>query len=364
MPVPMMSCPNFPYPSGTHLFPSHEYVESYLVNYAHHYDLLPYIQFNHQVLNASWLGTPEAGHWNITFLDHRNETQCNTFEHLIVATGNNHTPREPSWPGQKEWLAETAGGNSTRREIIHSAWYRHPEKYNDKSILIVGDSASGRDIAQQTAPLVSKVRTFRVYAEPTLMVPKSFMSIRTNHDNQFPPLPSNVIRKPVISHFTRDSIVFADKTEINVDSVILATGYQVRKPFLDAGHILATDPTANPNNTKTRALACNTHYIFPLHRHIFSLSPMYPTTALAFVGLPVAIANCPANTAQSIFIAHMIRDPGLLPSRKQMHDELELQEQESRNLGVDPYVQGHRMPNANRSNDYQDELLDYLKVKV
>ncbi|KAF8352000.1 hypothetical protein F5887DRAFT_9526 [Amanita rubescens] len=207
----------------------------------------PTFNLTTKVLNASWLGTPEAGHWNITFLDHRNETQYNTFEHLIVATGNNHIPREPSWPGQKEWLAETAGRNSTRREIIHSAWYRNPEKYNDKSILIVGDSASGRDIAQQTAPLVSK----------------SFMSIRTNHDDQFAPLPPKVIRKPVISHFTRDSIVFADKTEINVDSVILATGYQVRKPFLDAGHILATDPTANSNNTDTQVLVCNTHLHFP-----------------------------------------------------------------------------------------------------
>ena len=196
------------------------------------------------------------------------------------------------------------------------------------------------------------------------MVLKSFISVRTNHDVGFDPIPPNVIRKPVISHFTSDSIVFVDKTEIDVDSVILATGYQVQKPFLDAGHILVTDPTANSNNTKTQVLACNTHYIFPLHRHIFSLSSMYPTTALAFVGLPVFIANCPSNTAQSIFIAHMIRDPDLLPSRKQMHHELELQEQESRDLGVDPYVQGHRMPDVNKSNDYQDGLLHYLKVKV
>jgi cation diffusion facilitator CzcD-associated flavoprotein CzcO len=135
-------------------------VESYLVSYAHRYDLLPYIRFNHKVLNASWLGTPEAGLWNVTFSDHRNETHYDTFEHLIVATGNNHFPREPSWPGQDEWLAKTAGGNGTQREIIHSAWYRHPEKYTNKSILIVGDSPSGRAVATETASLVSKARTF------------------------------------------------------------------------------------------------------------------------------------------------------------------------------------------------------------
>ena len=196
------------------------------------------------------------------------------------------------------------------------------------------------------------------------MLPKSFISIRTNHDDTFGPLPPSVIRKPVISHFTRDSIVFVDKTEIDVDSVILATGYQLRKPFLDAGHALVTDPTAISNNTKTQVLVSNTHYIFPLYRHIFSLSSMYPTTALAFVGLPVFIPKFPSGIAQSIFIAYVIRNSSLLPSRQQMLHELELQERESRSHGVDPYASGHKMFSIKQSNDYQDELLDYLKVKV
>ena len=199
----------------------------------------------------------------------------------------------------------------------------------------------------------------------TLVVPKIFISIRTNHDAVTDPLPPNVIRKPVISHFTRDSIVFVDKTEIDVDSIILATGYQLRKPFLDAGHVLVTDPTAN-KNTKSQVLVSNTHYIFPLYRHIFSLSPMYPPTALAFVGLQfsIFISNCASDIAQSIFIAYMVRDPSLLPSRQQMLSELELQEEESRQHGVDPYVAGHSLFSKNQSSDYQDELLDYLKVKV
>ena len=196
MAVPQMTYPNIPYPAGTHLFASHEYVESYLVSYAHRHDLLPHIRFNHKVDNASWLGTPKGGLWNITFSDHQNETNYNTFEHLIVATGNNHIPREPSWPGQDEWLAK----NATQREIIHSAWYRHPEKYTNKSILIVENSASGRDVAAATVPLAFKMRKFRAYACAGLILLflKSFISIRTDRDGSLPP---NVIRKPVISRF-------------------------------------------------------------------------------------------------------------------------------------------------------------------
>ena len=160
IPVPSMSYPNFPYPDGTHLFPSHEYVKSYLDGYARRHNLLPYIRFSHKVLNASWLGTPEAGLWNVTYSDLQDETRRDTFDHLIVASGNYRIPQEPSWPGQEEWLTN---GNGTQREIVHSTWYRHPEKYSNKSILIVGDSASGRDIARETAALVSKVRSFRIY---------------------------------------------------------------------------------------------------------------------------------------------------------------------------------------------------------
>ena len=197
------------------------------------------------------------------------------------------------------------------------------------------------------------------------MVLKSFISIRTSHDGFIDPLPPNIIRKPVISHFTQDSIVFVDQTEIDVDSVILATGYQVRKPFLDAGRALVTDPTAS-DYTKIQALVNNTHYIFPLYRHIFSLSPMYPTTALAFVGLPdgIFVPTCASVIAQSIFITYIIRDPSLQPSRQQMLSELELQEQDLKRRGIDPYVTGHWVFSEKECSDYQDDLLDYLKAKV
>ncbi|KAK2460844.1 hypothetical protein APHAL10511_007314 [Amanita phalloides] len=347
IPVPSMTYPNFPYPVGTHLFPSHEHVESYLVSYAHHYGLLRYIRFNHRVLNASWSGTPEAGIWNITFLDCQNEIRSDVFEHLVDATGNNRTPQIPSWPGQDEWLADGASKHGRKREIIHSAWYRRPETYANKSILIVGDSASGRDVTTQTAPVVSKV----------------YVSTRNTHqkikDIALGHLPPNAIRKPEISHFTRDSIVFIDDTEIaDVDSIILATGYQLRKPFLEAGHALAIDSKANSNNTK-ETLVCNTRYIYPLYKHIFSLSPMYPTTALSFVGLPIGPASFHSDVAQSIFIAYNIRE-SRLPTRQTMLHELEQQEQALKAEEIDPYTVGHRVP---RGSDYQDGLVDYLKQK-
>ncbi|KAF8635656.1 hypothetical protein AX15_000287 [Amanita polypyramis BW_CC] len=345
-PVPLMTYPGFPFPAGTYLYPSHEFMESYLVRYAHHYDLSPYIRLNHQILSSSWSGNTERGVWNITFLNHQNETHHSNFDHLIIATGNNHFPRIQTWPGQDKWLAGANSTSDSKREITHSAWYRHPADYKNKSILVVGSSSSGQDLAAQIAPLASKV----------------YISVRSDHSSTHP-LPPTVIPKPVISHFTQQSIVFVDNTEIDVDLVLLATGYEIRKPFLDAGNVLVTDPEARPNKTYGQTLVTNTYYIFPLYRHIFSLSPMYPTTALSFVGLPINIANCPSDIAQSLFVAHSIRDPNILPSRDQMLHDLATQEQRLKEKGLDPNTKGHTMSDRKRANDYQDELVEYLKEK-
>jgi hypothetical protein len=133
-----------------------------------------------------------------------------------------------------------------------------------------------------------------------------------------------VTAKPPISHFTNDSVVFIDGTSLaDVDTLILATGYQFLVPFLsripsDSGissPALVTSPSTTANSTTTSALTTNARYIFPLYEHIFSLSPAFPPTALAFVGLPVLIANCPSDRAQALFISHALADASVLPPR-------------------------------------------------
>ena len=132
---------------------------------------------------------------------------------------------------------------------------------------------------------------------------------------------ANVTLVPRISHFTSTSVVLVDGSSLNnIDSVILATGYETLVPFLSQP---TSDPSASLglldsrhtklNSTTATTLVTNHRYIFPLWEHLFSLSPQYPTTALSFVGLPVLIANCPSDIAQSLVIAHAIADPPTHP---------------------------------------------------
>jgi putative flavoprotein involved in K+ transport len=57
--------------------------------------------------------------------------------HVVVATGYNHTPVMPAWPG-----ADSFAG-----ELIHGQDYRNPEPYRGRDVLVVGSGNTGAEIA-------------------------------------------------------------------------------------------------------------------------------------------------------------------------------------------------------------------------
>ncbi|KAJ3514233.1 hypothetical protein NLJ89_g2488 [Agrocybe chaxingu] len=340
-PVPFMTYPGFPFTEGTPLFPSHEYVQTYHARYADELNLRGHIRFHHRLEKAAWEGPSKEGFWNLTISDRKKGVvQTKTHDHLVIASGNNHIPHIPTWEGQDEWLANSPPGGLKRR-LIHSIYYREPEEFTGQSVLIVGNGASGRDASTQLEGLAREV----------------FISIR--HEDQ------RVVGqiKPEIHHFSATGVVFVDGTFVNPDVVLLATGYEHRKPFLEETGLLQIDRSARDNSSSTNGLVSNTRYIFPLHQHILSLSPEYPTNALAFVGLPSAIPNCASDLAQSLFATYAIAHPEILPSRSEMLAELARHEDEVRSLGYDPYTVGHRMLTFDMSSGYQDDLVDFLKKK-
>lgn len=174
---------------------------------------------------------------------------------------------------------------------------------------------------------------------------------------------SNIIIKPEISHFTDDAIIFIDGTSASdVDTILLGTGYELRLPFLAQGHAVRVDPEAQSNETYTQGLVTNLRYVFPLDKHIMSLCPHYPTNALAFIGLPIYVSNCPSDIAQSLYAVHSIVNSSLLPPRNELLRQLAAEEDRLRSLGYDPYHVGHRILPVNGSAwDYQDELVGFLK---
>ncbi|GHH03076.1 flavin-containing monooxygenase [Streptomyces rubradiris] len=60
---------------------------------------------------------------------------------VVVATGFNHTPRLPDWPGSTEYAGE----------LLHAARYRDATPYRGRDVLVVGVGNTGAEIAVDLA---------------------------------------------------------------------------------------------------------------------------------------------------------------------------------------------------------------------
>ena len=211
---------------------------------------------------------------------------------------------------------------------------------------------------------------------------------------------------PAIRNFTHDAAVFEDGTELaHIDTVILATGYEYRVPFLTVGGHLdvvalqrhgtaeygSHNGTANEyvgeierEDTDELRLRTNLRYIWPLFRHVLSLDAAYPLGALYIVGAPIFTSSAFCTTAQALFVSHTLADLSLLNPQEDIRAstcdagddlsrvaslspraallaDLHAQEAELRAGGLDPAVVGHRL--LETAGVYQDALIRYLQVR-
>ncbi|KAF8269764.1 hypothetical protein EI94DRAFT_1573076 [Lactarius quietus] len=335
-PHPIMTIPHFPFPLGTVLFPNHAFAFQYYKSIISHWNLSSYTRLRHEVLAADWHGDNISGHWQLTTLDHaHNHIAYARFDHLIVATGRYHYPYEPRFQGQQVWEASVPG-----RKMLHSIFYREPEMYRSRNVLIVGGAASGRDIAQQVVGFANS----------------TYVSIRSNSLlPDLPPFPyiPGVERVGTISHFTPQAPVFEDGTSLpHIDTVLLATGYDLRFPFLSSiRNTSVSTPLPDPDDCD--GLTTNGRYLRPLFRHVFSLAPTHAPHALAFIGLPPSMCDF----AQALLVAHTFVDPSLLPPTSALLADLRAQEATLDN----PARVGHRIVQPGGNPAYQDALVAILQ---
>lgn len=60
---------------------------------------------------------------------------------VVVATGFNHSPQLPDWPGLQDFTGE----------LLHASRYRSPDRFRGKSVLVVGTGNTGAEIAADLA---------------------------------------------------------------------------------------------------------------------------------------------------------------------------------------------------------------------
>jgi cation diffusion facilitator CzcD-associated flavoprotein CzcO len=125
---PFSHLPNRHYPQGTAMFPTRDDVVAHLERHAHESGIE--LRLGTDVTRIDRQGTG----WRLV-----TSTGDIDARQVVVANGNQHTPRIPEWPG------EFTG------EVLHSSAYRNPGSYQAKSVLVVGSGSSGMEIAHDLA---------------------------------------------------------------------------------------------------------------------------------------------------------------------------------------------------------------------
>ena len=322
--------------------------------YARAFDLVKHIQFDTEVEKIEFvpitqeekpdLGTQGCPNWNIVAQDIVTGTVKShlNIDTLILANGRHNLPHFPSatlpstdatrgnpsqLPGLNQWL------EADRAE--HAMYYRMPnKKYRGRTILVVGDGPSARDIAPEIATVAKTV--WRSIRKPT--IPKAEtggLSDSTSADQQKKdPLPirfcgpvtSLGTPKAMYSDEDAVNVFFADGSSLSIDYIIFATGYELSFPFLPATileehrleqeDIFDTVQTEN-NNTKNSPLSLYPLSLSPLLHHLLPFSLRLPLGSLFALGLPRPVVPFPLVQVQCHLLTAALQGRGQLHRLRQ-----------------------------------------------
>lgn len=144
--------PYLPFPSEYPTYVSREQLVNYYINYAKQFDIHPIYGVEAQKISR------EDGKWQVV-------TNSNTYlaDQVIIATGSNRIPICPIWPGQEDFSGK----------ILHSREYKNPHPYQGKKVLIIGMGNTGAEIALDLAE--HGVENFVSVRSPVNIVPRDVL---------------------------------------------------------------------------------------------------------------------------------------------------------------------------------------------
>jgi cation diffusion facilitator CzcD-associated flavoprotein CzcO len=271
--------PHARFPRAAGLFPSRDHVVGYLEDFATRNSI--------EIRSGTIVEQVDrdAHHWTLT-----SSAGHMRAAHVIVATGHQHTPLIPVWPGRQQF----------RGRLLHSAEYRNPRDFHGADVLVVGPGSSGMEIAYDLAesgtcrvrvavrtqpnivprrvgPLPGDVPATLMYLLPPrigdrqtrmirrlaigdlstygLVPPKEGIMSRVRREGKAPA----VLDTPVIDairqrrieivaavdSFDATGVVLSDRTRLEPDVVIAATGYATGLEPL-VGHLGVLDEHGVP----------------------------------------------------------------------------------------------------------------------
>ncbi|MFD5066602.1 flavin-containing monooxygenase [Streptomyces sp. NPDC058369] len=272
--------PGLPMPRKFGRWVARDNVVRYLEKYAEHHELEVITGVEVSRIDRAADGTG----WRLSASGGRELTG----RAVVVATGFNHTPRLPDWPGRETFTGE----------LLHASEYHSPAPYAGKDVLVVGVGNTGAEIAvdlveggashvrlavrtvphlvrrstagwpaQATGILVRRLPVALVDRAGRLMaraavpdlsehgLPRPDTGLYSRVKEGAIPVQDvglidavksgRVVPVAAVESFDEDAVVLADGTRITPDVVIAATGYRrALEPLV--GHLGVLDERGRP----------------------------------------------------------------------------------------------------------------------
>lgn len=272
LPRPLMSFSGHPFVGDGREFPGHAAVAQYLADYAAAENLTGSIRFGHGVQSVvplmpdgrSWRHPSSESDvvWQIT-VTHRGDASAETFDAVAVCNGHYTVPNVPPLPGLELFPGE----------VLHSHNYRRRDPFADRVVAMLGAKASGFDLSRDVAEVATRVHLCARDHD-------GVATVGANHNID--------LRSSIVALHDDASIELTDGSRIvDVDDVILCTGYRYDFPFLD--------PSA-------RIVDVVDNNVEPLWLMLVAVR----LPSIAFVGLPFQVVPFALFERQAAFFAALL----------------------------------------------------------
>ena len=258
---PFSHLPRRRYPEGTPMFPTRDDVVAYYDRHAREAGIELKLGTDVRRIDR------QDGAWLL-----RTTSGDIRARQVVVATGQQHTPRVPDWPGATDFTGE----------LVHSSAYRNPAPYVGQKVLVVGSGSSGMEIAHDLATGGAEHVWLAVRSPPNIMlrsmpgglsadwaalplyhapvrvadaigrfarrtsvgdlsefglpIPDDGVFTRAHNSGQAPTLLDMEVIDAVregsieivsgVSSFDTDKVILSDGSRVDADAVIAATGFR------------------------------------------------------------------------------------------------------------------------------------------
>ena len=186
-------------------YPPHSVIFDYIDGRAKKSDVRKWIRFRTPVRRVTY--DEDKGMFSVAAHDLVNDVEyTEEFDFVVVATSHLSTPNVPYFSG-----IETFSGR-----LLHSHDFRYALEFKDKDVLVIGSSFSAEDVTLECWKYGCKSVTISHMGAPPL-----------GHK-----WPDNIKEVPLLQKVSNGRCTFQDGSAIDVDAIILCTGYMYHFPFM------------------------------------------------------------------------------------------------------------------------------------